>query len=86
MNLTDKHLPRMISDLIFFMDHSLKYDGKTVDGIISYYEKNGFVSCDQFHVLSSVYEKWFVKEFVDKKKGRDPEAFYHFEKKDDDDY
>ncbi|HZI70322.1 MAG TPA: hypothetical protein VFD60_04085 [Nitrososphaeraceae archaeon] len=60
-----------INDLTFFIDTHPTYDGKLIDGIIDYYEKNGSLSKSQYDVLKNVYEKWKVSEYIQNKKYRD---------------
>jgi hypothetical protein len=66
-----EYIGALIEDLLFFIDDHPSFNGKIVDEIIDYYEKNEKLTPKQYISLVEIYEKWRVGPYIRKKKYRD---------------
>jgi hypothetical protein len=69
--MESQYLEALIDDLIFFIDHHERFDGKIVDSIIDKYRNSGNITAKELSVLQNIHETWKVREYIEIKQYRE---------------
>jgi hypothetical protein len=63
--MESEYLEALIDDLIFFIDHHDKFNGKVVDAIIYKYRNSENITAKELSVLQNIHETWKVREYIE---------------------